>query len=168
MTASRNDSPKAEFGAGTPEPEVDWGNREEEILRRKVLFAAAVAVVCCLGIWMLLTSTLGSGPERPALSVTDLSASVERGYTVVLHRCDRDGLERMERLIASDERLQQLAGPNEFWHFRLPDGQYAVCVGWAEEEDSPELQRLQAAFRAFEGPNGVRPFRSASVQSPPD
>lgn len=171
MTALRNDSrgPEAGTQQETEKSGQDYGwsvaaeDDSEEIFRRKVVFAAAVAVVCCLGAWMLFTSALMGSQARPSLSATNQVASSDGDYTAMLYRCDDAGLESVKRILASDDRLQELAGPHEFWNVKLADGRWAVCVGRAEDEDSPELQRLVRQFRDFSGPNGVRPFRSADI-----
>jgi len=176
MRALRNDWREPEAGTeqeiDKPRRDQGWGivaqDDSEEISKRKVAFGAAVAVVCCVGVWMLFTSALTARQTRPSLSATNQVPGDAGGYTAMLYRCNSAGLEKIKRILASDGRLQELAGAHEFWYFELADGQWAVCVGRVARKDSAELQRLVREFRNFSGPNGVRLFQSAGIVHCPE
>ncbi|MGD2174786.1 MAG: hypothetical protein PVJ27_05225 [Candidatus Brocadiaceae bacterium] len=151
--------------------EIGWGlsaaGSDDDIMLRKVVFAVSVAVVACLGAWILFTSALGGRQGVPMLSAADSAPDAEIVYTVKLREFGADERNVVEQIMATGS-MRDLAAPHRLRVVELSDGNCVLCVGRAKDEDSAELQRLQRKFASFQMASGSRPFRSAEVCGSPE
>ncbi len=128
-------------------------------MARTRIFAVLVALIGCMGAWLLLTNVVGEPAPGP-----ELAASASRiRYTVRLMEFDSSPAKRAaaEQLVAQ-ERILRLSGGHEFRLLEFPDGRLALCCGRFEEAASPELRRLARSFREYrEGGRAL--FQDAAV-----
>lgn len=166
--AARREGSRDHHGAGGRD--VGWGITVEDddqgIWLRKVVFGVSVAVVICLGGWILFTSALGDA-VRPALNVEGSAAAGAGAYTVLLCAFDPSERQWAEGVVSTPE-MRTLAGRSSFHYVELSDGRWALCVGRAEEPDSPALRQLVHRFRGYRTATGKSPFGSATVRSCPE
>jgi len=165
---SKSSSGPSAQGRQADRANIGWGlsaeDQEERFFVRRLAFTIAVAVVAVMGVWLMLTV-----PSQPGDSGTALSALTQApgegpiAYTVLLRTVPESQLEGMKQLIATD-RIQALAGENEFHYVPLADGSVAVCVGSFADKDSADLAALLAGFHQMSTGTGVRPFEVAQVR----
>ncbi len=134
---------------------------------RKLVFGTSVAIVGCVGIWILLTAAFGGRESSRVLNAVSPVAGQPPCYAVKLWE-----FEASERATADDmismEKMQTLAGGHDYWIAELSGGRLALCVGRFEDRDSEQLAELLRGVQQFQSPSGNRLFQSAACWRYPE
>ena len=145
---------------------LDSGEEQEGIGMRRAVFFASAAAVCLMGAWFLLTTVTSESRGRHPLNAAKPSMGATPAFTVrLLEFAPSRSSQAKATELASHGAIKSLAGGNEFRLVQLPNGHMALCVGWFERRDSPELRELLAKFQQYKE-RGSKVFPDASILGP--